>query len=76
MKPSSPPVCFRLSGGDKAVTVIEHADSQTRTKFSLTFTKQLSRRNLFSEIEYLALDYNWVFTCSYQICPKTVKTKE
>ena len=76
MKPSSTPVCFRLSGGDKTVTVIEHADSQTRIKFSLTFTKQLSRRNLFSEIEYLALDYNWVFTCSCQMCPKTVKTKE
>ena len=56
MKPSSLLVCFCLSGGDKTVTVIEHADSQTRTKFSLTFTKQLSKTNLFSGIEYLALD--------------------
>ena len=60
MKPSSPPVCFRLSGGDKAVTVIEHADSQTRTKFSLTFTKQLSRRKIFSEIEYLHCNFQGV----------------
>ena len=36
MKPSSPPVCFRPSGGDETVTVLEHADFQTRTKFSLT----------------------------------------